>query len=46
MPRKNKKDPKVRRLNGSSANGVMYSITVNGFGDGGKRDLTVRLAIT
>ena len=45
MPRKNKKAPKHNRSKGSSFIGRMNSIISSGFGEGGKREVIVKLAI-
>ena len=44
MPKKNKKAAKTVRKYGSSMKGVTKSISDQGLGVGGRRDLTVKLA--
>ena len=44
IPKKNTKAAKTVRKNGSSMNGLIKSMNAHGFGIGGRRDFTVKLA--
>ena len=45
IPKKNKKDAETVIKNGNSLKGTTKSMKRHGFGAGGSRDLTVRLAM-
>ena len=44
MPKKKRKEAKTVKKKGSSLKGLMKSMIDQGFGEGGRRDLRVRLA--
>ena len=44
MPKKKRNEARTTRKKGSSLKGVMKSMMCQGFGIGGSRDFTVRLA--